>query len=102
MQLLGIERVHPHDHFPRPRHFGVAPEERPQRVRIAIFNPRNTGLFPAISGLRDGEMCGSAVFLYLGAEDAGINKGIRKVGPKGAARGYGAMSERSRDVPWYS
>ncbi len=43
-------------------------------------------------------MCGSAVFLYLGAEDAGINKGIRKVGPKGAARGYGAIPEGSRDA----
>ena len=67
-------------------------------MRIAIFNPRNTGLLPAISPFWDREMCGSAVFLYLGAEDAGINKGIRKFGPKAAARGYGAIPEGSRDA----
>jgi len=100
--VLGIGQVYLYDHLSDPVKMEAAPEERPERVRIAIFNPRNTGLLPAISPFWDREMCGSAVFLYLGAEDAGINKGIRKVGPKGAARGYGAMSERSRDVPWYS
>ena len=35
-------------------------------------------------------MCGSAVFLYLGAEDAGINKGIRKVRPQKAPVGVEA------------
>ncbi len=84
MPVLRTGRVHLYDDLSDPVKMRAAPEERPERVRIAIFNPRNTGLLPAISPFWDREMCGSAVFLYLVREVARSGRGIREIRPGGS------------------
>ena len=69
---MGIGQVYLYDHLSDPVKMEAAPEERPERVRIAIFNPRNTGLLPAISPFWDREMCGSALFRDWAREVAGL------------------------------
>ena len=61
-----------YDQFSDPVKMRAAPEERPERVRIPIFNPRNTGLFPAISPLQVAEMCSSVLFRDWAREVAGL------------------------------
>jgi hypothetical protein len=58
---LATRRVHPYDDLCDPVKMQAVPVKGPEPVRIPLFNPRSSGLFPAISTVEDGEMWGSAV-----------------------------------------